>query len=62
MPQAHTHSKPISTKARATAALIKKGEERWKIWERAEGMWEHRKPDPIKGLNKIRKEMARKFD
>ena len=55
MPQAHTQSKPISTKAHATAALIKKGEERLKIWERAEGMWEHRKPDPSKELNKIRK-------
>ena len=62
MPQAHTHSKPISTKARATAALIKKGEERLKIWERAEGMWEHRKPNPSKELNKIRKEMDRKVD
>ena len=62
MPQAHTHSKPISTKACARAALIKKGEERLKIWERAEGMWEHRKPDPIKELSKIRKEMDRKVD
>ena len=62
MPQAHTQPKPISTKAGATAALIKKGEERLKIWERAEGMWEHRTPDPSKELNKIRKEMDRKFD
>jgi len=60
MPQAETQPRP-RPKARAESALIKKGEERLKIWEKAEGMWEHRKPDPIKELNKIRKEMDRKL-
>jgi len=46
---------------RAQSALINKGAERLKIWERAEGMWEHRKPDPIKELNKMRKEVDRKL-
>ena len=50
-----------NTKTRAELALIKKGAERLKIWEQAEGMWEHRKPDPIKELNKMRKEMDRKL-
>jgi hypothetical protein len=60
MPQTETQPRP-RPKARAESALIKKGEERLKIWEKAEGMWEHRKPDPIKELNKIRKEMDRKL-
>ena len=58
----HAQTQPRSkVKARAEVALIKKGQERLKIWERAEGMWEHRKPDPIKELNKMRKEMERKL-
>jgi len=60
MPQTETQPRP-RPKARAEAALIKKGAERLKIWEKAEGMWEHRKPDPLKELNKIRKEMDRKL-
>jgi hypothetical protein len=58
MPQTELQSKP-KARARAEAALVKKGQERLRIWEKAEGMWEHRKPDPIKELNKIRKEMDR---
>jgi hypothetical protein len=60
MPHAETQPRP-KMKARAGVALIKKGQERLKIWERAEGMWEHRKPDPIKELNKMREEMDRKL-
>ena len=60
MPRTETQPSP-KVKARAKGALIKKGQERLKIWERAEGMWEHRKPDPIKELNKMRKEMERKL-
>ena len=57
MSQATTEAKQ---KLRAVP-LIKKGKERLKVWERAEGMWEHRKPDPIKELDKMRKEMDRKL-
>ena len=53
----HTTTKPKS-EPRAVP-LIKKGIDRLKIWEKAEGMWEHRKPDPIKELEKIRKEWDR---
>ncbi|HTN73295.1 MAG TPA: hypothetical protein VMO00_19600 [Methylomirabilota bacterium] len=61
MPHTETQPKTTKAKARASAALINKGKERLKIWEQAEGMWENRKPDPIKELNKIRKEMDRKL-
>jgi len=30
--------------------------ERLLIWEKAKGMWKKRKPDPIKELEKMRKE------
>mgnify|MGYP001565824349 len=46
---------------RSAPSLIKKGKDRLKIWEKAEGMWKHRKPDPIKELNKMRKEWDRKL-
>ena len=53
---------PIEPKQKLRAVpLMKKGKERLKVWERAEGMWEHRKPDPIQELNKMRKEMDRKL-
>jgi len=61
MPHTATQPRPTKPKVRAHSALINKGAERLKIWERAEGMWEHRKPDPIKELNKMRKEMDRKL-
>lgn len=58
----HTKIQPRPrVKRRAESALPKKGSERLRIWEQAEGMWEHRKPDPIKELNKIRKELDRKL-
>jgi hypothetical protein len=60
MPHTETQPKP-KMKRRAESALLKKGPERLRIWEKAEGMWEYRKPDPIKELNKIRKEMDRKL-
>jgi hypothetical protein len=60
MPQTTTQP-GLKVKGGAQSVLIKKGQERLKIWEKAEGMWEHRKPDPIKELNKIRKEMDRKL-
>ena len=60
MPHTEIQPKP-KMKGSAESALIKKGQERLRIWEQAEGMWEHRKPDPIKDLNKIRKEMDRKL-
>jgi hypothetical protein len=41
--------------------LMKKGEERLKLWEQARGMWKNRKPDPIKELRKMRKEWDRKL-
>jgi hypothetical protein len=61
MPQAEVQPKSTKLRVRAQSALINKGAERLKIWERAEGMWEHRKPDPIKKFNKMRKEMDRKL-
>jgi hypothetical protein len=35
--------------------------ERISIWEKARGMWKHRKPEPIQELKKIRKEWDRKL-
>jgi len=55
-----TTTKP-QMKPRVSSPLIKKGEARLRIWEKAEGMWKDRKPDPIKELNKIRKEWDRKL-
>ncbi len=34
--------------------------ERILIWEKAHGMWKHRKPEAIQELNKMRKEWERK--
>lgn len=33
--------------------------ERISVWEKAKGMWKNRKPEPIKELRKIRKELNR---
>ncbi|MFN3995818.1 MAG: hypothetical protein ACK4GR_04720 [bacterium] len=35
--------------------------ERILIWRKAKGMWKNKKPDPIKELRKIRKELERKI-
>ncbi len=35
--------------------------ERRVIWEKVKGMWKNRKPDPIKELEKMRKEWDRKL-
>jgi len=35
--------------------------ERLAIWEKIKGMWKNRKPDPIKELEKMRREWDRKF-
>jgi hypothetical protein len=52
-----------ATKPRPKAALReltpKKGKERLQLWEQARGMWKHRKPDPIRELQKMRKEWER---
>ena len=50
---AKMHSKPPVTYP------VRKGEDRATIWEKAQGMWKNRKPDPIKELRKIRKEWER---
>jgi len=31
------------------------------IWEKVKGMWKNRKPDPIKELEKMRKEWERRL-
>jgi hypothetical protein len=36
-------------------------EERLVVLQKLKGAWKHRKPDPIKELNKMRKEWERKF-
>jgi hypothetical protein len=56
---AKTATKPDTTE-RAHPVVLH-GEERGKIWEKAQGMWKHRKPDPIKEHRKIRKELDRKL-
>jgi hypothetical protein len=33
--------------------------ERLSVWEKARGMWKHRKPDPIKELTTMRREWER---
>ena len=61
---AHTHHSMtrIAKKGSQTETpVVLKGKIRGKIWEQACGMWKDRKPDPIKELNKMRKEMDRKF-
>ncbi|MGH7964667.1 MAG: hypothetical protein ACRERD_23120 [Candidatus Binatia bacterium] len=35
---------------------LRTAEERLRVWGKAEGIWKHRKPDPIKELRKMRKE------
>ena len=42
-----------------TFPLAGQGEDRGTIWEKARGMWKNRKPDPIKELQKLRKEWER---
>ena len=34
--------------------------ERISIWEKARGMWKHKKPEPIQELKKMRREWERK--
>ena len=49
------------TAAERTHPVVLHGEERGKIWEKAQGMWKDRKPDPVKEHRKIRKEWDGKF-
>lgn len=48
---------PTRTTKRLTT--IHTPEERLAIWEHARGIWKNRKPDPIKELEKMRKEWDR---
>ena len=57
MPRVATKPQP----AEGANPIVLNGEERGKIWEKARGMWKHRKPDPIKEHQKIRKELDRKL-
>jgi hypothetical protein len=57
MPRTETKSH----REEGTHPLVLNGEERGKIWAKARGMWKNRKPDPMKELNKMRKEMDRKL-
>ena len=50
-----------NTKSEVLSPYIKKGKERLKAFDALQGMWKHRKPDPIKELNKIRKGWDRKL-
>jgi len=36
-------------------------EERFAVLQKLKGVWKHRKPDPIKELNKMKKEWERKL-
>ena len=54
-----TATKP--NREEGTHPIVLNGAERGKIWEKARGMWKNRKPDPIKELNKMCKEMDRKL-
>ena len=49
------------TKNYKPTGLPPSGKERLLIWERAIGMWKDRKPDPIKELQKMRREGERKL-
>jgi len=42
-----------------TPDLVKRGEQRLKLWQQARGMWKKRKPDPIQELEEMRKEWNR---
>ena len=41
--------------------VLPTSKERFLIWEKARGMWQNRKPDPIKILKRTRKESERKL-
>ena len=48
-----------SVKIKLNAYPMLDKNERLSAWEKARGMWKHRKPDPVKELAKIRKEWER---
>jgi hypothetical protein len=37
------------------------GKERLELWEKYRGIWKNKKPDPIKTLQRMRKEWERKL-
>lgn len=43
------------------ARLILKPRQRLLLWTAIRGMWKNKKPDPIKELNKMRREWDRKL-
>jgi|GEM_PF-5874844 len=60
------HSRPVSdtrrnkiTYRRDTHSIVLNGEERGKMWAKARGMGKHRKPEPIRDHQKVRKELDR---
>jgi hypothetical protein len=42
-----------------SATLVKEREERVRILDTVQGMWKKRRPDPVRELDKIRKEWER---
>ena len=57
----HTNKTLTKVKAASPISYLVNPNERLLIWEKARGMWKNRKPDPIKELNKMRKESSRKL-
>jgi hypothetical protein len=57
MDKAITQPKP---QQQTTPDLVRRGEQHLKLWQQARGMWKNRKPDPIKELEDMRKEMEPK--
>jgi hypothetical protein len=46
----------ITAPGTSTRSSLFTPEERLKLWQRAEGVWKHRTPDPVKKLETMRQE------
>jgi hypothetical protein len=53
--------KIITRKSRIISPLFLTGQERLLLLRNIRGMWKHRKPDPIKELEKMRREWDREI-